>query len=70
MTLSCQRVKRALRASGTKSENWWRRLQASSLISLLYRRDSWLQYMPARGACVSCDNDDIEAAVDYIIKKS
>lgn len=26
--------------------------------------------MPAKGACVTCDIDDVESAVDYIIKKT
>ena len=52
------------------SENWWRRLQASSLSALYRHAIHGYNNMPARGACVSCDTEDVEAAVDYIIKKA
>ena len=52
------------------SENWWRRLQASSLSALYRHAIHGYNNMPARGACVSCDTEDVEAAVDYIIKNA
>ena len=50
--------------------NWWRRLQERP-VSMLYRHAiHGFNNMPARGACVTCTNEDVEAAVDYIIKKA
>jgi len=52
------------------SDNWWQRLQERQ-VSVLYRNAiHGFNNMPPRGACVTCDNEDVEAAVDYIIKKA
>tara|TARA_R110002049_G_scaffold85550_9_gene217476 strand:- start:14322 stop:15869 length:1548 start_codon:yes stop_codon:yes gene_type:complete len=52
------------------SDNWWRRLQARPITAFYRHAINGYNNMPARGACVTCDNDDVEAAVDYIIQKA
>lgn len=54
----------------TDGPNWFARLKSSG-ISGLYRH-AILGYnsMPVKGACVTCNDDDIIAAVDYILKTS
>ena len=52
------------------SDNWWRRLQARPVSALYRHAVNGYNNMPARGACVTCDTEDVEAAVDYIIKKA
>lgn len=50
--------------------NWWRRLEERPITALYRHAINGFNNMPARGACVTCTNDDVEAAVDYIIKKA
>jgi cytochrome c5 len=52
------------------ADNWWRRLEANPISALYRNAIHGFNNMPARGACVTCNNEDVEAAVDYIIKKT
>ena len=44
--------------------NWWRRLEQRPVTSLYRHAINGFNNMPARGACVTCTNEDVEAAVD------
>tara|TARA_R110001592_G_scaffold363036_1_gene679415 strand:- start:28136 stop:29683 length:1548 start_codon:yes stop_codon:yes gene_type:complete len=50
--------------------NWWRRVEEMPITTLYRHAIHGFNNMPARGACVNCTNEDVEAAVDYIIKKA
>ena len=50
--------------------NWFRRLQASGLTGLYRHTINGYNSMPVKGACVTCSDNDIIAAVDYILNKS
>jgi cytochrome c5 len=52
------------------ADNWWQRLEQRPVSALYRNAIHGFNNMPARGACVTCDNEDVEAAVDYIIKKA
>lgn len=50
--------------------NWSMRLKASGLDGLYRRAINGYNSMPVKGACVTCSNNDIIAAVDYILDHS
>ncbi len=51
------------------AENW--NLRAKQGLPVLYRHAiNGFNNMPPKGACVTCTDDDIEAAVDYLLNKS
>lgn len=52
------------------SGNWYMRLQHSGLTGLYRHAIYGYNSMPIRGACVTCNDQDIEAAVDYILHES
>jgi len=52
------------------SSNWYRRLRSSGLTALYRHVINGYNSMPIKGACLTCQHDDIVAAVDYILDKS
>jgi len=52
------------------ASNWYRRLQANGLTALYRHVINGYNSMPIKGACLTCKNDDIVAAVDYILNAS
>jgi cytochrome c5 len=52
------------------SANWFMRLQESSLSSLYKHAIDGFNSMPPKGACVTCSDNDIRSAVDYILDES
>jgi cytochrome c5 len=52
------------------SSNWTNRLKASGLTGLYRHVINGFNSMPIRGACVTCSDNDIIAAVDYVLDKS
>ena len=50
--------------------NWSMRLKASGLDELYRRVINGYNSMPVKGACVTCSDNDIKAAVDYILDHS
>lgn len=50
--------------------NWYRRLKASGLTGLYRHAIQGYNSMPVRGACVTCSDNDIIAATDYILNQS
>jgi cytochrome c5 len=52
------------------SENWYSRLRTSGLTGLYRRAIDGYNSMPVKGACVTCSDNDIISAVDYLLKKS
>jgi cytochrome c5 len=50
--------------------NWYMRLQQSGLTGLYRHAIYGYNSMPIKGACVNCNEDDLKAAVDYILDKS
>ena len=50
--------------------NWALRLKTSGLDTLYQRVINGYNSMPIKGACVTCSNNDIMAAVDYILAHS
>lgn len=50
--------------------NWFRRLQDSGLTGLYSRAIRGYNSMPVKGACVTCSDNDIISAVDYILNAS
>ena len=50
--------------------NWYMRLKASGLTGLYRHTINGYNSMPVKGACVTCSDNDIIAAVDYILNKS
>jgi cytochrome c5 len=52
------------------SANWFRRLQDSGLTGLYKHVINGFNSMPYKGACVTCSDNDIISAVDYILDES
>ncbi|STX40384.1 cytochrome c [Legionella donaldsonii] len=50
--------------------NWYMRLKNSGLTGLYRHAIHGYNSMPVKGACVTCSDNDILAAVDYILNKS
>jgi len=50
--------------------NWFLRLQTSGLTGLHRHTINGYNSMPVKGACVTCSDNDLIAAVDYILNKS
>jgi cytochrome c5 len=50
--------------------NWQRRVTQRKLPQLYRHAIEGFNKMPPRGACISCSNDDIRAAVDYLIYRA
>lgn len=50
--------------------NWYRRLKDSGLTGLYRHAINGYNSMPVKGACVTCSDNDIIAATDYILNKS
>ncbi len=53
-----------------KGPSWYRRLKASGLAGLYRHVIDGYNSMPIKGACVTCSNQDLISAVDYILDKS
>lgn len=49
---------------------WYARLKSSGLTGLYTHAIAGYNSMPLKGACVTCNDDDIVAAVDYMLNKS
>jgi cytochrome c5 len=52
------------------ASNWYQRLLRSGLTGLYRHVIDGYNSMPIRGACVTCSDNDLIAAVDYILNKS
>ncbi len=52
------------------SSNWYRRLEGNGLTALYRHVINGYNSMPIKGACLTCEDDDLVAAVDYILEKS
>ncbi|MDR3442530.1 MAG: c-type cytochrome [Legionella sp.] len=52
------------------SANWYSRLKTSGLTGLYRRAIHGYNSMPVKGACVTCSDNDIVSAVDYILNES
>lgn len=52
------------------ASNWYRRLQDNGLTALYRHVINGYNSMPIKGACLTCKDDDIVAAVDYILNES
>ena len=50
--------------------NWYRRLKHSGLTGLYRHAINGYNSMPVKGACVTCSDNDIMAATDYILNQS
>lgn len=50
--------------------NWYQRAQASGKEGLYQHAIKGYNSMPIKGACVTCSDDDIKAAVDFILDQS
>lgn len=50
--------------------NWFMRLKASGLTGLYRHTINGYNSMPVKGACVTCSDNDLIAALDYILNKS
>ena len=50
--------------------NWYMRLKSSGLRGLYRHVINGFNSMPIKGACVTCSDNDIMAATDYILNKS
>jgi len=50
--------------------NWYNRLKTSGLTGLYRHAISGYNSMPVKGACVTCSDNDIIAATDYILNNS
>lgn len=50
--------------------NWYMRLKQSGLTGLYRHAIEGYNSMPVKGACVTCSDNDIISAVDYILNKS
>ncbi|WP_232048550.1 c-type cytochrome [Legionella adelaidensis] len=51
-------------------DNWYMRLKSSGLTGLYRHAIHGFNSMPVKGACVTCSDNDLKAAVDYILSKS
>lgn len=52
------------------SSDWYERLNASGLTGLYRHAIKGYNFMPVKGACVTCSDNDIISAVDYILDES
>ena len=52
------------------SSNFYLRVKASGLDGLYKHTINGFNSMPVKGACVTCSDNDIKAAVDYILHES
>ncbi len=52
------------------SPNWFMRLNNQGLTGLYRHSIKGFNSMPVRGACVTCSDNDVIAAVDYLLNKS
>lgn len=52
------------------SANWYNRLKLSGLEGLYRHAINGFNSMPIKGACVTCSDNDVIAAVDYLLNKS
>ncbi|MFC3909815.1 c-type cytochrome [Legionella dresdenensis] len=50
--------------------NWYRRLKSSGLTGLYRNAINGYNSMPVKGACVTCSDNDVIAATDYILNNS
>ncbi|MFT4059824.1 MAG: c-type cytochrome [Legionella sp.] len=50
--------------------NWYKRLKTSGLNGLYRRAIHGYNSMPIKGACVTCSDNDIISAVDYLLNES
>jgi cytochrome c5 len=50
--------------------NWFRRLKASGLTGLYRHTIQGFNSMPLKGACVTCSDNDLIAATNYILNRS
>ena len=50
--------------------NWYRRLKSSGLTGLYRHAIKGFNSMPVKGACVTCSDNDVIAATDFILNKS
>jgi cytochrome c5 len=50
--------------------NWYQRAQQSNMDGLYQHAIKGYNSMPIKGACVTCSDNDIKAAVDYILESS
>lgn len=50
--------------------NWYMRLKSSGLTALYRHAIHGYNQMPVKGACVTCSDNDIIAAIQYILNKS
>lgn len=53
-----------------ESVNWYSRLKTSGLMGLYSRAIRGYNSMPIKGACVTCSDNDVISAVDYILNES
>jgi cytochrome c5 len=52
------------------SVNWYSRLKTSGLSGLYHRAIYGYNSMPIKGACVTCSDNDVISAVDYLLNES
>ena len=52
------------------ASSWYERLKNSGLAGLYHRAIHGYNMMPVKGACVTCSENDIVSAVDYILDNS
>ncbi len=50
--------------------NWYRRLKSSGLTGLYRNAIDGYNSMPIKGACVTCSDNDVIAATDFLLSKS
>ncbi|KTD01712.1 c-type cytochrome [Fluoribacter gormanii] len=52
------------------SASWYERLKSSGLTGLYSHAIDGYNFMPIKGACVTCSDNDIISAIDYILNES
>jgi cytochrome c5 len=52
------------------SANWGGRVKSNGIFKLYRHAVNGFNAMPAKGGCVTCSDEDIESAVDYLVQKS
>lgn len=52
------------------SANWYLRLKDSGIQGLYRHVIEGFNFMPVKGACVDCSENDIISSVDYILNES
>ncbi|MCE0722165.1 MULTISPECIES: c-type cytochrome [Legionella] len=52
------------------SASWYERLKSSGLTGLYRHAIDGFNFMPVKGACVTCSDNDIISAVDFILNES